>query len=83
MHDLIRARDEAADWMADFPRYAALVFTFTTAVRQLDVAEVFVLLTLGLLFGALCLGAALAFGLRGRDVRATSSGVATSRRAPT
>jgi hypothetical protein len=32
------------------------------------VAEDFVLMTFGLLFGALCLGAALAFGLGGRDV---------------
>jgi hypothetical protein len=68
VRDLIRARDEAADWMADFARYAVLVFAFTMAVRQLDVAEDFVLLTFGLLFGALCLGAALAFGLGGRDV---------------
>ena len=68
VRDLIRARDEAADWMADFARYAVLVFAFTMAVRQLDVAEDFVLLTFGLLFGALCLGAALAFGLGGREV---------------
>jgi hypothetical protein len=68
VRDLIRARDEAADWMADFARYAVLVFAFTMAVRQLDVAEDFVLMTFGLLFGALCLGAALAFGLGGREV---------------
>lgn len=54
--------------MADFARYAVLVFAFTMAVRQLDVAEDFVLLTFGLLFGALCLGGALAFGLGGREV---------------
>lgn len=70
VRDLIQARgdDEASKWMGEFARYAVLVFAFTMAVRQLDVAEDFVLLTFGLLFGALCLGAALAFGLGGREV---------------
>ena len=70
VRDLIRARgdDEASKWMGEFARYAVLVFAFTMAVRQLDVAEDFVLLTFGLLFGALCLGAALAFGLGGSEV---------------
>jgi hypothetical protein len=70
VRDLIRARgdDEASKWMGEFARYAVLVFAFTMAVRQLDVAEDFVLLTFGLMFGALCLGAALAFGLGGREV---------------
>ncbi len=70
VRDLILARgdDEASKWMGEFARYAVLVFAFTMAVRQLDVAEDFVLLTFGLLFGALCLGAALAFGLGGREV---------------
>jgi hypothetical protein len=69
VRDLVRAREGAAnDWMAEFARYAVLVFAFTMAVQQLDVAEDFVLMTFGLLFGALCLGAALAFGLGGRDV---------------
>jgi hypothetical protein len=70
VRDLIHARgdDETSKWMGEFARYAVLVFAFTMAVRQLDVAEDFVLLTFGLLFGALCLGAALAFGLGGREV---------------
>ena len=70
VRDLVQARgdDETSKWMAEFARYAVLVFAFTMAVRQLDVAEDFVLLTFGLLFGALCLGAALAFGLGGREV---------------
>ena len=70
VRDLVHARgdDEASRWMGEFARYAVLVFAFTMAVRQLDVAEDFVLLTFGLLFGALCLGAALAFGLGGREV---------------
>ncbi len=70
VRDLVQARgdDEASRWMGEFARYAVLVFASTMAVRQLDVAEDFVLLTFGLLFGALCLGAALAFGLGGREV---------------
>lgn len=70
VRDLIQARgeDEASRWMGEFARYAVLVFAFTMAVRQLDVAEDFVLMTFGLLFGALCLGAALAFGLGGKEV---------------
>jgi hypothetical protein len=38
------------------------------AVHQLGVAEDFVLLSFGLLFGALCLAGALAFGLGSRDL---------------
>jgi hypothetical protein len=38
------------------------------AVHQLEVAPEFVLLAFGLLFGGLCLAAALAFGLGARDV---------------
>lgn len=55
-------------WMAEFARYAVLVFTFTMAVHQLGVAEDFVLLSFALLFGALCLAGALAFGLGARDL---------------
>jgi hypothetical protein len=55
-------------WMAEFARYAVLVFTFTMAVAQLGVAENFVLITFALLFGALCLAGALAFGLGSRDL---------------
>jgi hypothetical protein len=70
VRDLIRARDDAnaTSWLAEFARYAVLALAFTMAVHQLDVADDFVLLTFGLLFGALCLGAALAFGLGGREV---------------
>jgi hypothetical protein len=55
-------------WMAEFARYAVLVFAFTMAVHQLGVAEDFVLLSFALLFGGLCLAGALAFGLGSRDV---------------
>ncbi len=55
-------------WVAEFLRYAVLIFAFTMAVQQLDVAQGFVLLSFGLLFGALCLAFALAFGMGSRDV---------------
>ena len=55
-------------WMAEFARYTVLVFAFTMAVHQLGVAEDFVLLSFALLFGALCLAGALAFGLGAKDV---------------
>jgi hypothetical protein len=55
-------------WMAEFARYAVLVFGFTMGVHQLGVAEDFVLLSFALLFGALCLAGALAFGLGSREL---------------
>lgn len=79
VRDLIEARQRgelpveegaapAPVWMAEFARYAVLVFAFTMAVHQLGVAEDFVLITFSLLFGALCLAGALAFGLGSRDL---------------
>ncbi|MCH9682393.1 MAG: mechanosensitive ion channel [Deltaproteobacteria bacterium] len=71
VRDLIQSRQgdtEMGRWISEFARYVVLVFAFTMAVRQLDVAEDFVLMTFGLLFGALCLAMALAFGLGSRDV---------------
>lgn len=73
VRDLVRARSAAPGeaqnrWLGEFARSAVLVLAFTMAVHQLDVAPAFVLLAFGLLFGALCLAMALAFGLGGRDV---------------
>lgn len=71
VRDLILSRQgdqESGRWIAEFARYAVLVFAFTMAVRQLEVAEDFVLMTFGLMFGALCLAMALAFGLGSREV---------------
>ncbi|MDC0669588.1 mechanosensitive ion channel [Nannocystis radixulma] len=62
------ARPLSARWLGEFARYTVLVFAFTMAVHQLGVAQDFVLMSFGLLFGALCLAAALAFGLGARDV---------------
>lgn len=72
VRDLIVARQpdegEGGKWIGEFARYVVLVFAFTMAVAHLDVAENFVLMTFGLLFGALCLAMALAFGLGSREV---------------
>ncbi|MCA9656864.1 MAG: mechanosensitive ion channel, partial [Myxococcales bacterium] len=76
VRDVIEARqasegDEGSDaqrWLPEFARYVVLVFAFTMAVRQLEVAEDFVLLTFGLLFGSLCLAVAIAFGVGARGV---------------
>lgn len=71
VRDLIAATaqgDEARAWIAELARYAVLVFAFTAAIRHLNVAEDFVMITFALLFGALCLAMALAFGMGGREV---------------
>lgn len=71
--DIITARsteplDGRSRWLGEFARYTILVFTATMAIQQLGIAENFVLLAFGLLFGGLCLAFALAFGLGSRDV---------------
>lgn len=53
---------------SEFARYAVIVFSFTMALNQLAVAQDIVFIAFALLFGALCLAAALAFGLGGRDL---------------
>lgn len=70
VRDVIAARQEpgSARWLPEFARYSVLVFAFTMALRQLEVAEDFVLLAFGLLFGGLCLAMAIAFGLGGKEV---------------
>lgn len=73
VRDVILARgadplDNRNRWLAEFARYTILVFAVTMAIQQLQVAENFVLLAFGLLFGSLCLAFALAFGLGSKDV---------------
>lgn len=72
VRDLVAERGEADDagraWMGSAARMTVLVFAFTMAIQQLDVAPTFVLLTFCLVFGALCLAVALAFGMGGREV---------------
>lgn len=72
VRDLIAARsvdplDNRNRMLGEFARYTVLVFAVTMAIQQLEVAENFVLLAFGLLFGGLCLAFALAFGLGGRE----------------
>lgn len=69
VRDLIaRGADPGRAWIANAARIAVLVFAFAMALTQLEVAPSFVLLSFGLLFGAVCLAVALAFGLGGREV---------------
>jgi hypothetical protein len=73
VRDLINARqaegkEVGPQWLGEFLRYTVLVFAFTMAVHQLGVAEDFVLLSFGMLFGGLCLAMSLAFGLGSREV---------------
>lgn len=60
--------DAGRAWVGNAARVGVLVFAFAMALTQLQVAPAFVLLSFGLLFGAVCLAVALAFGLGGRDV---------------
>lgn len=62
--------DAKAAWMGGAARIAVLVFAFTMGLAQLGLATPFVLLAFGLVFGALCLALALAFGLGSREVAA-------------
>ena len=65
---IVGASGEESHGVAMIARYAILVLAFTMAVHQLDIAQDFVLIVFGLLFGSLCLGIALAFGLGSRGV---------------
>lgn len=66
---IIASREfSGSKWVAELGRTAILVFAATMALNQLGVAEDFVLLAFGLLFGALCLALGLSFGLGGREV---------------
>jgi hypothetical protein len=70
--DMIASTDDNKErqCLASLARYAILVFSFTTALHQLDVAQAFVTTAFALAFGSLCLAGALAFGLGGREVAA-------------
>ena len=74
VRDLVVAKgapdDAARRWIGGGLRIAILVFACTMGLQQLDVAPTFVLLTFGLVFGALCLALALAFGLGARETAA-------------
>ena len=55
-------------WVGSAVRTGILIFAGTMALQHLQVAPQFILLAFGLLFGALCLTLALAFGLGSRDI---------------
>ena len=62
------ARNDPNLWLGTLAKYTILVFAVTAAIRHLEIAEDFVLVAFGLMFGALCFAMALAFGLGSRDV---------------
>lgn len=57
----------AAAPIATLARYALLVFTLFMAAEQLDIATEVVVSAFQIAFAAMCLAAALAFGLGGRE----------------
>ncbi len=57
----------AAAPIATMARYALLVFTLFMAAEQLDIATEIVVSAFKIAFAALCLAAALAFGIGGRE----------------
>lgn len=72
VRDIVAARKdvspEAQRWLAGLARMTILVFAVTASIQRLQIAEDFVLLAFGLMFGGLCLATALAFGLGSREV---------------
>jgi hypothetical protein len=70
--DMVRARMSTAEgdvnWMAEFARGGVYVLAFTMALNQLSVGEDIVIIAFAMSFGGLCLAAALAFGLGGKDL---------------
>ncbi len=70
VHGVMTSREQETDasrWMATLARYTILVFAFTMALYQLDIAQEIVIISFGMLFGAICLAFGLAFGLGGKD----------------
>ncbi len=72
VRDLLLSSTEGSEaarrWVAQAARLGVLIFAFTMALQQLQLAPSFILLSFGLIFGALCLALALAFGLGGREI---------------
>ncbi|HEX2253265.1 MAG TPA: mechanosensitive ion channel [Thermoanaerobaculia bacterium] len=63
---------EQSDFLARVAQGAIVVLSAAMALRQAGVAEDIVLLSFGLLLGALAVAAAIAFGIGGRDLAARS-----------
>ena len=56
--------------IAAFAKYAVVIFAFAMALHQIGFGEAIVVWAFVLLFGAVCLALALAFGLGSRDAAA-------------
>ena len=56
--------------LSGLSRYSIVIFAFMISLDQLGIATVLVSVTFNILFGAICLGLALAFGIGGRDAAA-------------
>ena len=56
--------------IATFAKYAVVVFAFAMALQQIGFGETIVVWAFVLLFGAVCLALALAFGLGSREAAA-------------
>jgi len=56
--------------LSGLSHYAIVVFALIISLGQLGIATILVNTTFNILFGAICLGLALAFGLGGRDAAA-------------
>ena len=61
---------EMATLLSTIAKYAILILAITMALQQLNIATPVVTAAFSILFGALCLALALAFGLGGRDAAA-------------
>jgi hypothetical protein len=53
--------------IATFAKYAVVIFAFAMALQQIGLGETIVVWAFVLLFGAICLAVALAFGLGSRE----------------
>jgi len=63
--------DETATLLSRIGKYAVIILAITMALQQLNIATPVVTAAFSILFGALCLALALAFGLGGRDAAAS------------
>ncbi|MBM3252139.1 MAG: hypothetical protein FJZ11_05115 [Candidatus Omnitrophica bacterium] len=58
------------EFLSTLSQYAIVVFALVVSLVQLGIATILVSTTFNILFGAICLGLALAFGLGGKDAAA-------------
>jgi phosphate/sulfate permease len=58
------------EFLSTLSQYAIVIFALVVSLVQLGIATILVSTTFNILFGAICLGLALAFGLGGKDAAA-------------